>query len=158
MIAGDRKSQNNKRLEEIVEIMKKSGIDAVLSDDITKELWKKYMLIVAYAGMTAVCRSPIGKVLGDPSTKSLYERCVKEAVVVARALRVNIPDDSFEIIMKTSISTAPYSKSSLLVDIENGRKTEIETLNGTLVRLAKEKNIDVPINELIYGAIKLLAG
>ncbi|GAI10765.1 unnamed protein product, partial [marine sediment metagenome] len=48
------------------------------------------------------------------------------------------------------------SKSSLLVDIENKRKNEIETLNGALVRLACKHNLDVPVNELIYSGIKLL--
>ena len=47
------------------------------------------------------------------------------------------------------------SKSSLLVDIENNRRTEIESLNGTLVRIAKKVGVDVPVNKLIYGAIRV---
>jgi len=55
--------------------------------------------------------------------------------------------------MTTTRNTAPASKSSLLLDIENDRKNEIETLNGTIVKFAKELNINVPVNELIYEAI-----
>ena len=139
-----------------VKLIKKAGIDIVSSDDIARDLWKKFMFIVAFSGMTAICRSPIGKILADSITRSVYEKCVKEAIAVAKAMKVNVADNVFESIMKTSTDTVPESKSSLLVDVENGRKNEIETLNGTLVRFAKENNIEVPINELIYGAIKLL--
>ena len=156
LIVGDRNNPENKKLLEVLRLMKKTGINAVLSDDITRDLWKKFMFVVAFSGMTAICRSLIGNVLTDPITRALYERCVKEAITVGKAMKVSVADDAFETIMKTSTDTNPQSKSSLLVDIENGKRTEIETLNGTLVRFAKEKNIDVPINELIYGVIKLL--
>jgi ketopantoate reductase len=60
----------------------------------------------------------------------------------------------FEEVMTTTRNTAPDSKSSLLLDIENGRENEIETLNGTLVKFAKELKIKVPVNELIYKNIQ----
>ena len=153
---GDKKNSQIKKLQEVEKIMRESKIDATCSNDITRDLWKKFMFIVAFSGMTAVCRSPIGKVLSHPFTKSLYERCVKEAIEVAKALNISIAEDAFTAIMTISSHTAPLSKSSLLVDIEMGHRNEIETLNGTLVRFAKEKLMDVPINELIYGAIKSL--
>lgn len=155
LIFGDRNNLGNPKLRELEKLMKNAGIDAIASDDITRDLWKKFMFIVAFSGVTAVCRSSIGKVLSNQLTKSLYERCLREAVVVAKAMKVNVADDAFESIMTISGNTAPDSKSSLLVDIENNRNNEIETLNGTLVRFAEENKIDVPVNDLIYGAIKL---
>jgi len=153
LIFGDRDNPNNPRLKEVEKIMQTAGIDASLSDDITRDLWKKYMFIVAFSGMTAVSRSPIGKVLANPITLESYKRCVREAIMVAKAHNVTVAGDAFENIMTISKNSAPVSKSSLLVDIENGRKNEIETLNGTLVRLARRYDIDAPVNELIYGAI-----
>lgn len=153
---GDRNNLNNSKLKEVEKIMRDADIDATSSDDITRDLWKKFIFIVAFSGMTAVCRSPIGKVLSNPVTKSLYERCVKEAISVAKALKVNLTDDAFESVMTISANTAPDSKSSLLVDVESKRNNEIETLNGILVKLAKDNSVDVPINELIYGVIKIL--
>lgn len=153
---GDRNNPDNSKLKEIEKLMKEAKIDATASNDIARDLWKKYMFIAAFSGMTAICRSPIGKVLGDPLTKSLYERCVKEAISVAKAMKVNVADDALESIMTISGNTAPDSKSSLLIDVENGRRNEIETLNGTLVKFAKQYKVDTLINGLIYGAIKLL--
>lgn len=155
LIVGDRNDPDNRRLEEIVQLMVDSGIDAAASDDIARDLWKKYMFINAFSGMTAVCRSPIGEVLGDPQTRCLYERCVREAIAVAAAMDVNLAGDAFASIMTISANFAPGSKSSLLVDVENNRSNEIEALNGALVRLARKHQVDVPINALIHGAIKL---
>lgn len=155
LIFGDRINSNNPKLREIEKLMKGAGIDATASDDITRDLWKKFMFIVAFSGMTAICRASIGKVLSDSLTKSLYERCLREAIAVAKVVKVNVTDDVFESIMTISDNTVPDSKSSLLVDIENNRRDEIETLNGTLIKFAREYKVDVPINELIYGAIKL---
>jgi 2-dehydropantoate 2-reductase len=154
-IFGDRNDPQNPKLKEIEKCMREAGADALVSDDITRDLWKKFMFILAFSGMTAICRSPIGKILKDPVTQALYERCTKEAIEVAQSMNIRVEDKAFENIMTTSGSFPPDSKSSLLVDIENQRKTEIETLNGSLVRLAKNMKIDVPMNELIYGAIKL---
>jgi 2-dehydropantoate 2-reductase len=154
-IFGDRHDPQNPKLKEVEKCMREAGADALVSDDITRDLWKKFMFIVAFSGMTAICRSPIGKILKDPIARALYERCTKEAIQVAQSMNIRVEDNAFENIMMTSGNFPPDSKSSLLVDIENQRKTEIETLNGSLVHLAKNMKIDVPINELIYGAIKL---
>ena len=156
LIFGERKKFTNEKLIKIQTMMKKAAINATYSDDIERDIWKKYMFIVAYSGMTVICRSTIGRIIKNQTTKTLYERCAREAIQVAKAIGVNVAEDAFDTIMKVTFNTSPESKSSLLVDIENNRKNEIETLNGTLVKFGKEKNIDVPINEMIYGVIKLL--
>jgi 2-dehydropantoate 2-reductase len=154
LVFGDRDNPNNARLQEIDKMMVDAGVDATNSDDITRDIWKKFMFICPFAGMTTLHRKTIGEILSNPETEKQYEDCLKEVISVARARNVNVSDHAFEEVMTTSRNTAPASKSSLLLDIENGRKNEIETLNGTLVRFAEELNIDVPVNELIYKAIK----
>ncbi len=155
LIVGDKKKEINFVLRNIVNTVKKSGIDITLSDDITRDLWQKYLFIIPFAGMTAICRSAIGKVLEDPFAKSIYEKCLREALMIAKLKKINLPNNIFEDVMAKSEKTAPNSKSSLLVDIENNRKTEIETLHGTLVKYAKELDVEIPINELIYTSIKM---
>lgn len=157
LVFGDKESPQNEQLKIIEKLMREAEIDARVSDDIVRHLWQKFIFITAFSGMTAICRTNIGKVLSDPITAKTHERCVKEAIDVARALRVNIPDTIFQDVIGLTRTFPPDSRSSLLVDIENNRKNEIETLNGRLVQLAQEYNIDVPVNELIYGAIKLLS-
>ena len=158
LIFGNRSRTCIKELHHIEQMMKESGIDATYSDNITRDLWRKYIFINAFSGMTAICRSNIGKVRDDAVAFSLYEDCVKESISVAKKMKIDLPDSIFEDVIKISTSTASDSKSSLLHDIENNRNNEIEVLNGTLVKLAEKYDVDVPINKMIYGAIKLLSG
>lgn len=153
---GDRNNSKNADLESIALLMQNAGVDATFLPDVTYGLWKKFLYILAFSGMTAICRSPIGTILSDPQSKSVYELCLKEVIDVATREGTNLPKDIFDLVMLTSINTAPDSKSSLLIDIENGRKNEIETLHGSLVKLADQLGIDIPINRLIYVAIKSL--
>lgn len=154
LIFGDRDNPGNPRLKEIEQLFQSAAIDATASDDITRDLWEKFIFINAFSGMTALCLSPIGEVLGDSRTRALFERCLREAISVARAMRVDIAESRFDAMMATALNFAPDSKSSLLVDVEAGRRNEIEALNGALARFGRQHGVDVPINELIYGAIK----
>ncbi len=156
LVFGDRDNSNNLRLKEIEKIMIDAGVDAKNSDDINRDIWKKFMFICPFAGMTALHKKTIGEILSNHETEKQYEECLREAIAVARAKKVNISENAFEEVMTTTRNTAATSKSSLLLDIENNRKNEIKTLNGTLVRFAKQLGVDVPINEAVYQAIKSL--
>lgn len=154
LVFGDRNFQYIDVLESVERMMKDAGINANLSDDITRDLWKKFIFICPFAGLTAMYKKTIGQILADPILHKEYEECLNEAITVAKTIGVNLPEDIFESTMNTTNNTAPDSKSSLLVDVENSRQTEIETLNGALVRMAKEKGINLPVNEKIYNFVK----
>lgn len=154
LIFGDRNNPDNDKLKEIEKVFREAGIDAVLSDDITRDVWKKFIFICAFSGMTALYRKPIGEILSDPIRRKQYEDCLKESIDIAKAKGVNITENAFDETMKISENTTPNSKSSLLVDIENKRRNEIQTLNGKLVALAEDLDIAVPINKLICDSIK----
>jgi len=154
LIFGDRSNPNNQELKKIADLMTQSGVDAILSDNITRDLWKKFLFIVPFAGLTARYRKTIGEILSNPNLRPVYEQCLDEVVGVARGIGVELGDDIFNSIMTLSDNFAPSSKSSLLIDIENGRPTEIEALHGALLRLAHENGVPVPVNEQIYSEIK----
>ena len=137
--------------------MKNAGVNAAVSQDITSDLWRKFIFICAFSGMTALCRSPIGKILADPTAAKCLEASVKEGVEIARALKVNLAENTFDDVMGITRSFPYGSKSSLLVDVENGRRTEIDSLSGGLVRLAHEHHVNAPVHEVIYSGIKLLS-
>jgi 2-dehydropantoate 2-reductase len=156
LVFGDRENPQNPLLKNIEKMMKAAGINAILSADITLEVWKKFIFILPFAGLTALYRKTIGEVLSNPITELEYENCLNEAISVAKAKGINLSNNSFEEVMTASRNTASSSKSSLLLDIENNRKNEIDTLNGTLVKLAKQTGISVPVNTKIYQTIKSL--
>lgn len=158
IIFGDRQNANNPQLKKIEKVMKSCSINATASSEIEMELWTKFLWITTFAGMTALCRSPIGEIVNDPDLYKHYIRCLDEAIAVARAIPVKLKEGIRKTIIEKSEQykhTGSDSKSSLLVDLENGRRTEIEDLNGTIVKLARLHGVEVPIQETIYFAIKL---
>lgn len=154
LVFGDKHNSNNQKLKKIEELFRDAGIDAILSSDIEADVWKKYIFINAFAGMTALLSSPIGRILENADYTQMYEDCIRENIAVAKKMNVHLPETIFEDTMKLSRNTNPAAKSSLLIDIENNRRTEIESLNGMIVRLAAECAVDVPVNEKIYRALK----
>ncbi len=115
--------------------------------DIERELWHKFLWITTFAGMTALCRSPIGPIVNDDGAFALYLRCLDEGIAVARKAGVAVSDAERAALIEKSEHyrhTGTHAKSSLLVDIEHKRRTEIEALSGALVRLAKALGIAVP--------------
>ena len=158
IIFGERKVSNNSELKKIEEIFKAAGLKATCAEDIEKEYWKKFIWLTGFSGMTAICRSNIGAIVNLDLGFELIVRCFDEGFTLAKAFGVVFQDTDREEIVSKAINykhTGTSAKSSLLVDIENKRRNEIESLNGTLIRLAKEKNVAVPLNEIIYLGIKL---
>lgn len=153
LVFGDRNHTENIFLKEVEAMMQKAGINAKYSVDIMSDVWKKFIFILAFSGMTAYKQQPIGEILSNSDSLKEYETVLKEAETVARALGVNLPDDIVDATIAAAQRTAPNSKSSLLVDIEHKRRTEIESLNGKLVRLAASLGIPVPMNETIYKTV-----
>lgn len=141
-------------LPQIEQLFAQTGIEVISSKDIKADIWRKFCLITAFSGMTAFCQRTIGEVLKNPQTRTQYKQCIQETITVAKADGVKLPSDLLKDLMALSDTYKPESKSSLLVDLENNRPNEIETLNGTVVRLAKKHNLEVPINFKIYTAIR----
>jgi len=153
---GKDKEKEIEKLKEIEEMMRKAGVNGTYSKNIERELWQKFIFITAYSGMTALCRSPIGKVLENPYSRDAYRKCMEEAAQVAWKMKADVPKDIVEQRMKAALAYEYDAISSLLVDVQNGRRTEIETLNGKVVKLGEKMKIPTPVNEAIYSAIKLL--
>jgi 2-dehydropantoate 2-reductase len=158
IIFGDRTNPSNPKLKQVESVMKSAGIRATFAEDIDRELWLKFLWITTFAGMTSMCRSPIGRIVNDPEAFRFYLACLDEALAVAQALKLKVgPADREEIVRKSEHyqHTGSQAKSSMLIDIENGRPTEIEALNGTLVRMAREAGVSVPHHEAIYHSVRL---
>jgi 2-dehydropantoate 2-reductase len=158
LIFGSRKKIYNHNLVEIEMVLKRSGILASLSLDIEKALWEKFLWITTFAGMTSLCRSHIGPIVNEEETYSLYLDCLNEGLAVADREGVGLSEDvGLRIIKKSEAyrSQGSHSKSSMLIDLENRKRTEIDALNGTLVRKAYALGIDVSINRCIVASVKM---
>ena len=77
-----------------------------------------------------------------------------EVMEVSKACNINLGDESWASVQDVIDSLDGDGKTSLLQDVENKRKTEVEYFSGTLIKIAKEHNVEVPVNEVLYNFIK----
>jgi 2-dehydropantoate 2-reductase len=157
-LIGDRTSADTQHLDTITLVMRDAGIDIGTTPTIEKELWTKFIWILAFAGVTGACRTSIGQVVNDPNGYRMFTRCVDEAIAVARAMNVSIGDAERTMVLAKAEgykTKGTGAKSSLAVDLENGRRTEVEAIHGALVRMATHIGMEVPTVEMMYNAIRL---
>jgi 2-dehydropantoate 2-reductase len=158
LVFGSKDKSIESRLLAVEKLMKDAQLDVTYAKDIDKGLWTKFLFIIPFAGMTSICRSPIGAIVNDPGTYALFKRCLSESLQVAQKLGIDVGERECTKIIERCEGyrhTEMGAKSSMLVDIENGRQTEIETLNGKVCQLAAQVGMDVPVNEVIYNSIRL---
>lgn len=142
------------RTEQLVATLRRAGIAAELHPDIRIVLWQKFLFICAFSGVTALTRLPIGNVLADPVTKALFRGTSEEVEVVARAGGIDLPEDCGEQALATAAAVEPWGRGSLYGDLAAGRRLELESLNGEVVRRGREYGVETPLNFVIYAALR----
>lgn len=155
IVLGELDGQPSARTAAFAAALERAEIPHRLSGDIRAELWKKFIFITALSGITGATRSAIGPIRECPETYELYGKIAAEALAVGKAEGVNLPDSIPEEMMKQGRTFAAGLKASLLVDLERNRRTEVETLQGTVVRLGRKHGIPTPVTEVIYALIKM---
>jgi 2-dehydropantoate 2-reductase len=149
---GELDHRKTDRIGKIKRMFDAAGIVSRIADDIHAELWSKFMAICV-SGLLAVTRSTYGRVRELPETRVLMRELLREIHVVASKAGQALDPDIVEKTMAL-IDSYPYeSNSSLTRDVMEGRPSEIEYQNGTVVRLGREYGVDVPINRFIYSSI-----
>lgn len=144
----------SRRTERLLDLFRRAGIAAELHPDIRIALWEKFLFICAFSGTTALTRLPIGPVLACPETSALFRGTMLEVEAVARAIGILLPADCVEKTFAFTAGLEPWSQSSLYHDLVGGRRLELETLHGTVVRLGRAQGIPTPLNFAIYAALK----
>ena len=143
-------------LEKVCAYLSAHGVAAQISDDIVRDLWDKFIWLANFAGMTGSRRCAVGPVVNEARNIEEWMQGVDEVIALARALNVPLVPGVREKIAgwleryKTENTDA---KPSLTKDLEQGKRTEIEALSGTIIRLAREAGISVPVHERFYRAI-----
>ena len=143
-----------KRIEELYLRFKQAGVATELQPNIKVVLWAKYAFICGFSGVTALTRMPIGPILATPETRGLFRGTMHEVEAVARATGVMLAPGIVDHYMKQAEGLEPWARGSLAHDLAHGRRLELETLNGTIVRLGRERGVPTPFNFVIYAALK----
>lgn len=154
---GETSGEASERGQTIEAVMKGAEINAELSTDIALEIWNKFIVLAAMAGLTSVSRSPVGLVRSDPDLRAMLAGLIGEAEALGRAKGVNLAPDLAERLMAQIDGVPAEAKPSMLMDLEAGRPLELEVIQGTLIKMGAELGIETPVARFIYAALKLHA-
>jgi 2-dehydropantoate 2-reductase len=126
-------------------------------DDGRVPIWEKFIFLVALAGFTGASRLPIGPLWADPAVRAQFLEACREVERVARAEGVNVASDVVDRV-NTYVRGIPGTmRSSLLIDLSQGKRIEVEALQGSVVRRAARAGVPVPIMSTLYALLKPFA-
>jgi 2-dehydropantoate 2-reductase len=151
---GELDGKPSARTSRIAETLGRAGMKAQVRTDIRVALWEKFVLICGLSGLTALTRLPLGAVLGCEETRSLLRQVMEETATVGRTEAPALPAAIVDNLLKFFGASDPEIRGSLYYDLAAGRRLEIETLNGTVVRIGRERGIPTPANFVVYASLK----
>ena len=135
-------------------IWESAGFTVSLFDDVTRMVWEKLIMNVAFSGTSCTTGLTIGEVMADPNAWSVAQGCAREAIAVAGAANVRLDvGDPIEHIRKLG-GKIPNARPSMLLDYNAGRRGEVDAINGSIPRLGKRYGIPTPVNETVVAIIK----
>jgi len=142
-------------LSAIAAIFERASIPCRVSVSMQADLWTKMIMNCAYNAISAPGRSRYGPIVQNPWTRGVMTQVTEEAMAVAGAAGVRLPDGVVEAVFKLA-DTMSEATSSTAQDIARGSRTEIDSLNGYVVRLGAQLGVATPVNQTLHGLVKLL--
>ncbi|MGH8865495.1 MAG: ketopantoate reductase family protein, partial [Burkholderiales bacterium] len=144
---------NTKRIGEVARMLNKAEIETTVIPDPMAYIWGKFVLNCAINPLTAVTGLRSGEMYRTPEVNALQDRIIDEILMVIerKGIRISEPDPRRKIKEHCRVR---YNRPSMMQHVEQGRRTEIDALNGALVREARALGIAVPYNEAIVAVVK----
>jgi 2-dehydropantoate 2-reductase len=152
-IVGMWEGRQNDRLAEIAHLFSRAGIATQVVENVQEVVWHKLLINVGINAITALTGINNGELLDLDVTRSLCRTAVEEAVAVAKAMDVKVDANVVERVFQVANATA-MNRSSMGQDIDNRRQTEIDAINGAVVREAHKLGLPVPVNQTLTALIQ----
>jgi len=153
-IIGEYAGPPTERTKMLADYLSRHGVPTVVSENIWRDLWFKLMVNSVINPLTAIMRVKNKNLLEVPSVDLLIRSILSEIISVAKLHGHEFDfDECYEKVIKI-IKDSGDNKSSMLQDIENNRRTEIDNLNGMVVSLASKYGLEIPVNNALTIIIK----
>lgn len=157
LLFGEFDGSRSARGEALLAACLAGGIKAELSTDIVREIWQKYVFLVALSGTTTTIRKPIGPIRSNPQTRAFLFDVMQEVIAVGRAHGVALPDDFGQGRLQFADGLSPDMTSSMHHDLQRGNRLEVRWLSGGVVELGAAKGVPTPLNRAIADILALHA-
>ncbi|HDY75130.1 MAG TPA: 2-dehydropantoate 2-reductase [Candidatus Marinimicrobia bacterium] len=147
--------QGNHMAEKIAELLNSAGLETEIPEDIQDFVWEKAILNAALSAVCAITRRTMKDVMSFPKTLELVEAIIDESARVADVEGIEL-GKKFRRFCIQYLKNAGHHRPSMLVDLEDGRRTEIDFLNGKIVEYGRKHYLPTPLNQSVTALIHML--
>jgi 2-dehydropantoate 2-reductase len=144
-------SERGQRLKDACD---RAGLNPNFSDKIDIAVWMKFVRICTMAGITSTTRKPIGELRSDPDIRRVIEASIHEAVAVARAKGVPLPDHAIAQELKGIDDFPAPMVASMVHDLNGGKRMELDWISGAVCRFGREVGVPTPTHDAFYAVLK----
>jgi 2-dehydropantoate 2-reductase len=145
----------SKASDTLARAMIAAGVPTVISDNVRGALWAKLITNCAYNALSAITQLPYGRLVKGEGITAVMRDLVDECLAVAKADRVTIPGD-IDAAVRQIAETMPDQYSSTAQDLARGKRSEIDHLNGLILRRGEALGVATPANRLMHAIVKLI--
>jgi 2-dehydropantoate 2-reductase len=144
------------RVSRIAAFFTRTGIAHDVPPDMIRSLWYKFMINVGINQVSAVVGGTYRVFQANADAQAVMEAAMAEVVAVSRAKGTGLQDSDIRAWYRTLQGLGPESKTSMLQDVEAGRKTEVDAFAGRMIQLGRETGTTVTVNATLYGLLKAI--
>jgi 2-dehydropantoate 2-reductase len=141
------------RVRALRDLFTRAGIAHETPADMIRTLWWKFMINVGINQVSAAYRAPYGAFQAHGKARDLMESAMREVMLLAGKKGIALGEEDLEAWHRVLNSLDPRGKTSMLQDVEAGRKTEVEIFAGTVIKLGREFQVPTPVNDHLFRAI-----
>jgi 2-dehydropantoate 2-reductase len=150
----ERRGAITPRVQAIVDAMAPADIQVAAVPDGRVPIWDKFVYLAPFSGFTGAARLPIGGIWADAHVREMFYAAAREIAALAAAEGVEISADRFDTLRHYMENIPPTTRSSLLIDLEMGKRIEVEALQGAAVRRAAAHGLEIPIISTLYAVLR----
>ncbi len=153
---GEKDNALTEDVEAVRNLFNKVGIDYKISDNISHTMWWKFMINVGVNQTSAVLKAPYGVFQTLPIAYQWVESAMREVVAISKKVGIHLEEEDVEKFWPIINNLSPKGKTSMLQDVEAGRKTEVEYFAGKVCELGKKYQVPTPVNDQLYKIIRII--
>lgn len=144
------------RVLAVKDLFDRARIPYRIPEDMIHAMWSKFLINVGSNQASAILKAPHGVFQKNGEARELMIMAAKEVVTLSQKCGINLTEESVSEFLSILDALDPKGKTSMLQDIEAGRKTEVEIFAGTIVNLGKKLGVKTPLNEIFYKIIRAM--
>lgn len=156
IVFGDKDHNKAAELEAVRSFFDKTGLPYQIPNDIMREMWWKFLMNIGFNQTSAILRAPYGVYKNVKEIRELMFDAASEVLPLAKKEGINLTESDIQGYFDIIDKFLPDGKTSMLQDVEAGRKTEVESFALAVMELGKKHHIPTPVNAVLYKMIRVI--